>query len=383
MIKEAIVKISSLAHNGMGMAKIDGHRILVRGSYPGDEYIVSYDSENKKVQDAITYKRIKDSENRVIPACQFHGHDENSCNGCPWMGLNYQGQLQIKLDRLKHAFERINEPQISDIIKTIHPAQRLEKFRARSQVKTDGKIMGFVTKERKILDIPFCLAMNDKVNDLYQKARTALPNDSYKPTPPHLWCFLDLDESMAIEELKINSKYHFSQAMSDQNNLMKSWVSEIVDMISRERGEKLKIIELFAGGGNFTEVLKERASLVDALEIQTASLEKLKKTSSHFSHLSSYAVNLFQKSELDQFWAQKKQYDLLFANPPEEGMKFARQWIFETGVRDLIYVSCSTESFVDDARQFLRAGMKAIKIELVDQFPHTPHVETISYWSKR
>ena len=47
-----------------------------------------------------------------------------------------------------------------------------------------------------------------------------------------------------------------------------------------------------------------------------------------------------------------------------------------------VYVSCNPETLARDLTHLTRRGWKALKIQPVDMFPHTEHVETVCLLSK-
>ena len=48
----------------------------------------------------------------------------------------------------------------------------------------------------------------------------------------------------------------------------------------------------------------------------------------------------------------------------------------------VVYVSCNPETLTRDLTHLTRRGWKALKIQPVDMFPHTEHVETVCLLSK-
>jgi 23S rRNA (uracil1939-C5)-methyltransferase len=48
----------------------------------------------------------------------------------------------------------------------------------------------------------------------------------------------------------------------------------------------------------------------------------------------------------------------------------------------VVYVSCNPETLARDLTHLSRRGWKALKIQPVDMFPHTEHVETVCLLSK-
>lgn len=49
----------------------------------------------------------------------------------------------------------------------------------------------------------------------------------------------------------------------------------------------------------------------------------------------------------------------------------------------VVYVSCNPETLARDLTHLTRRGWKALKIQPVDMFPHTEHVETVVLLSQQ
>lgn len=44
----------------------------------------------------------------------------------------------------------------------------------------------------------------------------------------------------------------------------------------------------------------------------------------------------------------------------------------------IVYVSCNPETFASDITELVPFGYELQKVQPVDMFPHTPHVETVA-----
>ena len=77
--------------------------------------------------------------------------------------------------------------------------------------------------------------------------------------------------------------------------------------------------------------------------------------------------------------------DTLVVDPPRSGLgrdvieKVIHQWRPET----LIYVSCSPATLVRDMTLLVQGGFTPHSFTPVDLFPHTPHVEVVTHFTRR
>ena len=75
--------------------------------------------------------------------------------------------------------------------------------------------------------------------------------------------------------------------------------------------------------------------------------------------------------------------DVVFLDPPREGSTPACiDAVAAMKPKRVVYVSCNPETLARDLTHLTRRGWKALKIQPVDMFPHTEHVETVCLLSK-
>ena len=76
--------------------------------------------------------------------------------------------------------------------------------------------------------------------------------------------------------------------------------------------------------------------------------------------------------------------DVVFLDPPREGSTPACiDAVAAMKPKRVVYVSCNPETLARDLTHLTRRGWKALKIQPVDMFPHTEHVETVVLLSKQ
>jgi 23S rRNA (uracil1939-C5)-methyltransferase len=71
--------------------------------------------------------------------------------------------------------------------------------------------------------------------------------------------------------------------------------------------------------------------------------------------------------------------DLLVVDPPRSGLsqKVVRR-IIEAGPRRIVYVSCNPTTLAPNAAQLVEAGYEFRRVQPVDMFPQTPHIEAVA-----
>ena len=80
----------------------------------------------------------------------------------------------------------------------------------------------------------------------------------------------------------------------------------------------------------------------------------------------------------------KDKPDLIIVDPPRDGIHpKALPKIIAYGVDKYLYISCKPTSLVRDLKVFLENGYEVEKVQPVDMFPGTGHVETVCLLSKK
>lgn len=165
-------------------------------------------------------------------------------------------------------------------------------------------------------------------------------------------------------------------------------VEEVLRVCKQVSAEASFWLEAFCGSGNFTYPLATEVDQVLAFENDPVAMKSLEKglQESRIKNVSLKRVDLKSKRQLDgllQELPKEKAYGLL-ADPPRSGLMklvdFMEEGVISPQV--LIYVSCFTGSLMKDSEKLKSLGYDLQSLSLVDQFPHSPHVEWVSLWTK-
>src|SRR3569623_1252448 len=94
--------IESLAHDGRGVAHVNGKATFIDGALPGEEVLFTYMMQRKRFDEGAVTEVITAAAERVTPQCQHFG----LCGGCSLQHLRADAQIhmkeQILLDSLRH-----------------------------------------------------------------------------------------------------------------------------------------------------------------------------------------------------------------------------------------------------------------------------------------
>lgn len=376
--------ITHLSQKGLGVVKNTENNIsyFVYGTWLGDtgEFeAIDKPLNNKKFAYARLLHLIRPSPQRQAPVCPYVSLEENACTGCSWMIADYTSQLEQKRNRFIYAMQRVGFDTTQLHIDPVHPAPQLYGYRNRCQVKTDGVRLGFVSeKSYRIAHIHDCMVLNDTCRQLLKTTLQQLPNNEWQANPGHNWPFFELDDDMQANEIHLNQKRPFKQGNTLQNEWMQAWLKQKL-AYNPHLG---KVVELFCGSGNFTRIIAEsHCTSVIAYESDANAIQALK--TKNLTKVTPLIADLF-----DPFIWKKLQKDVsdaetLVLDPPRAGLK-RHQGFFTSfaALKTIDYISCNPETFARDARFFSQNGWSIHDIQLIDLFPHTPHIEALAEFRK-
>jgi 23S rRNA (uracil1939-C5)-methyltransferase len=70
--------------------------------------------------------------------------------------------------------------------------------------------------------------------------------------------------------------------------------------------------------------------------------------------------------------------DAIILDPPRDGALAIMPWIANSGAEMVLYISCHPATMTRDLKILKQAGYKMAELGVLDMFPHTAHVESMS-----
>ena len=173
----------------------------------------------------------------------------------------------------------------------------------------------------------------------------------------------------------MNKRLPFQQANPLQNQSMRAWLKEHLEALPRQ----LPVLELFAGSGNFTEVIATAGfESITAVEVVAEAVTALNARG--LPGVAALTCDLFDEAAFTELMQRQREAEVLVLDPPRDGLK-CRTGLFSRRSRlhDVFYISCDLATFSRDLRDFLAAGYRLEILQPVDLFPQTPHVELLAH----
>lgn len=371
--------VRDLSHKGLGVVDHpDGRVFFVRGVWPGDtgEFSASEDASSYSEAELITL--IEKSPDRVDVRCPYRGIGPGKCGGCPWMMASYSSQLTFKVKRLHHALSKRRVKIDGSVFRPVIPSPEIFHYRNRIQLKTNGIDIGYVSERSSVFaPVNDCFILNPKLTALFHEVKNSLPRKDFEPGENHKWCFVDLDDELAFQDIQVNKRRPFRQGNTPQNEAMKSWIREKLEGIPRH----YPVIDLFCGSGNFTEVLSSMGfENILAVEVQGVALKQLERKA--LPGVRILALDMTDKGVWAKIAKLQPHAKVLLTDPPREGME-KRRGLFKylDNLEEILYISCEIDSFTRDTADILNA-FSLRELTPIDLFPHTPHLEMMAHFHR-
>lgn len=174
-------------------------------------------------------------------------------------------------------------------------------------------------------------------------------------------------------------KYQISPLSFFQVNPVqtKKLYQRALDYAQVEKGET--VWDLYCGIGTISLFLAQKAEKVYGVEIVPQAIEDAKRNA---------ALNGFDNAEFyvgkaeevlpEKYREEGVKADVIVVDPPRKGCDEALlRTIVQMDPKRVVYVSCDSATLARDLKYLAGEGYQVEKGTVVDQFPHTTHVETV------
>ena len=171
----------------------------------------------------------------------------------------------------------------------------------------------------------------------------------------------------------------FTQVNADRNELM---VICALDYLELEPHDQ--VADLFCGIGSFSLLMARRAGQVRGAEGDERLVDRARMNalSNGLSNVEFEVVDLARADAIPALELHKATKVLL--DPPRTGALILLQSGVFDAVSRLVYVSCNPVTFARDAAVLIREhGFNLSEAGILDMFPQTAHVESISFFERK
>lgn len=413
-LKEALVRIERIGARGDGEATVEGRRIFVPFTAPGDEARISYRGERGQV-DALTVESL----HRAAPPCPYFG----KCGGCALQHVSEDFYAEWKRDLVVNALQRagFDSAIVGPLMACTDDGRRRAAFTVRKTAH--GVVFGFNERgSDRIVDIERCLVLAPPLQAIMAGLRTLAQStpDAWRSFDVlvtlcvngvdvsitggdasdaifgnELTRMIDAARSAGIIRVVIENAPLISfetpivtfgdtpVALPAGSFLQASQAGEaaLIKLVVENIGGAKRVADLFSGCGTFTLPMAKNAS-VEAYDSDAPAISALDAAvrGGALRHpVKAELRNLFDRPLLV---AELKSFDAVVFDPPRAGAQAQAAQLAQSGVPRIVGVSCNPVSFARDARILADGGYVLSQVSVIDQFAYSPHVELVGVFQK-
>ena len=179
-------------------------------------------------------------------------------------------------------------------------------------------------------------------------------------------------EKLEDFQFKIGPKSFF-QTNTRQGERLYQVTREFAELTGKET-----VYDLYCGTGSIGIFVSRQAGRVVGVEVIAEAVEdaRVNAVLNNISHASFFAGDVVDICQ-DSFFAAHGKPDVIITDPPRAGMHEGLvNKILEMAAPVVVYVSCNPATQARDLR-LLDAKYAVTKVQPVDMFPHTHHIENI------
>lgn len=423
MIEPAVVRIEKLVYGGEGLAHLEnGKPVFVTGVLPGELVRIAVTGRRKGVYHGAAADVLEPSPDRTGPPCC----GEIECTGATWPFIAYPAQLRLKEQILLETISRtagirplrplpILEAPRKDhyrlrtqfTVRSKGGAQRIGFFRAGSYdlvevenaflidpliSRTLAAVRGLVALLPTLAEIHMNASPGGEVHlllfaegatfrppeEFFRKLRERVPGvigitgfagkkKAFSLGTPALKLEVDGLTLLATEG-------NFFQVNWDQNLNMVRTTLEFADLRGHET-----VLDLYCGIGNFTLPLAKRARSVIGIESGFSSIDDARANAERNGLRNTEFIADDLQKGLKPLLERKLRPDVVVLDPPRAGATLTTlERILALLPKKIVYVSCNPSTLARDLKFLHLFGFQLDRIQPVDMFPWTYHIEAVA-----
>jgi len=412
--------VTGITHRGEGVGRVEGQAVFIPYAIPGETVEVEIRERKKNYLRAQLVDVVSASPDRVKPPCPHY----YQCGGCTYQHMNYSRQLQLKQQVVQDNLIRIGklEAEVEPVAGMDNPWRYRNKVEWHISKRDHYYLMGYYAQDsHELLPIETCLLISPEMEALSRHVREHL-NDLSLPDQ----CRVTVRQSSANGELMLvfegtGTGEADVQALADYPGLGSIYcvdreqiihkcgrasLSEqlagidyeisplaffqvnhqqaelLVDVVQQfaQVGPADTVLEGYCGIGSLTLPLARKAGRIIGVESYKAAVQDARENARR---------NRIDNCEFIAGACEKvipeleERFDVVVLDPPRAGLKKeVIEAVLKSAPQRIIYVSCNPGTLARDLKIFCRDGYAVKKVQPIDMFPQTFHVECVVLMSR-
>jgi len=423
--------IEKAVYGGAGLARAEGKAVFVPFTLPG-EIVEARMREDKHGYSTAELEAVTEpSAVRVAAPCPYFG----ACGGCHYQHAGYAAQVEMKAAIVRESLERARVKEIPEIAAVtaepfgyrnrvrLHvernpfrlcykkrksqenlpvatcPIAALALQRVMEALSREGDVLGLGEWAREIE-----LFVNADESAMLAAIWTERTSDEAERALARLWARLPqvLPEIAGAAVLAMERERRAPRvlAKAGENSLRydvggrayrvsagsffqvnRFLIERLVDLATA--GESGRAAwDMYAGVGLFSVPLTEKFSEVTAVEMGASAVRDLRENLREAGSAKRHRMVAAETAAFLRDAANRRAEapDLVVVDPPRDGLGAAVTTLLgKIRPRRITYVSCDPATLSRDVAALLESGYRLAQIHLVDLFPQTFHLESVTH----
>jgi 23S rRNA (uracil1939-C5)-methyltransferase len=398
------LRIEKAIYGGDGLARVPaGKTVFVPGTLPGELVEATIATDRRSFATSELNAVLEPSPERVVPGCEYVPR----CGGCQYQHASPAFQLQMKLDILRETMARAH---VAVPVEIASLAGSPWGYRNRIRLHLMRGALGYRQRgshqllpvthcpiaapliEQAIVAVA-CIAAETRLESLCEEVEFFTNGEQDQFRDQALGGFaerlqLEIPALTGVGLLSQNTMAHWGRrsvtytvsgipyqvSLGGFFQVNRFLLPELLQLAVTGRAGRLAW-DLYSGAGLFAKALDFEK--VTAVESEGFSTDDLKKNLEKRPH------RVVRSSTLDflrsQAAAQEKP-ELVVVDPPRAGLgKEICSHLARVAAPEIIYVSCDPATLARDLQALLQSGYSIETMNLVDLFPQTFHLETVTF----
>lgn len=414
------LEIDRLSYGPYGIGRVEGRVLMIPHTAPGDTVTAHVVEEKERFAIGAVDRILTPAPGRRPPPCPYVG----ACGGCSWQHVDYPTQLVAKQQSVEDALRRIGKLSGYELRPIIAAADEFHyRRRIRFQIGPGKEIGFFGAATHELVKIDACLIAGEPLNRVIETLRrwargtntdlehveivsgdqmnetvvvAQAPGDFIPRDEPgcanlvgaeggitglivagrdwrRAWGEPRITVSLGAElDLRVDADV-FTQVNPAGNRRI---LDELLLAGDFNGGDR--VLELFAGAGNFTLPLARQSKSVLAIEGHRSSIDNAKLNAQKQAIGNIRWICAPVPRAVAELRRKREQFTKIVLDPPRAGAKGIETDLKALGAARIVYISCNPTTLARDVAALGRLGYKLATVQPIDLFPQTFHVEAVA-----
>ena len=411
-----VLAVERLTFGFDALAHRDRQVVFVPYGAPGDRVVAEPVERHAQFVRARIVEVAEPGPARVLPGCRYFP----TCGGCQWQHVAPPAQRDAKAAIVAEQLARTAGVRDAEVLPTL--AARDWQYRARITLVVEGRRAGYHrARSHRLLEVEDCPIADPVLSTHLDAARdwvgalrvplrrvslavapggvvltaiaSALPGTHDLEVTTELLARMPTVRGAVLADARAERRLVagdprvrvalepgldlevpadvFTQVNPDANRLL---VASVIALGGFAPGER--VLDLYAGAGNFTLPIARRGACVVGIERNPVAAAAGPRNALRLG-LGGVA---FETGAVHDVLARRApgSVDAVVLDPPRAGAADAIAALVALRSRRIVYVSCDPATLARDVRLLAAHGYRVARVQPIDLFPQTFHVEAVT-----